>query len=187
MLKSAAGQIFWGVIARYGLPFLLFAPSVVGIFVWSLFQFRQATNLYILTLGLLELYLLITSERGKKYIDKSKWSDKEVVLLQRYNLYFRYPFTSKSLSKALSLIQLMSFVWIPWLLYNRLWIQAIIMGLSYIEAGARAAELNPRFYLHDAVEKRHMLKYLQDMLTVDSICEKLSKSTSEDVLEPNKL
>jgi len=96
-----------------------------------------------------------------------------VAVLRKYHLYFRYPFASRSFSSILSGIQLSAFIWVPWLLYNRLWIPAIFIGLNYFIAGPIAVKLNPRFFLHDAVENKGNRYFLSEMMAVDSVCEKI--------------
>ena len=142
----------------------------------SFFYPTQASWGFVAFFVILEVYLFVTS-RNRKYssTEKIHFTDEEKQIVNKYYLYFKYPHTVKSLSTSLSLIALSAIIWVPWLLYNHLWLQAIIVGLNYIVAQHLSTKLNIRFYLHDAVEKLGQEEYRKEMVLVDSICNKLSE------------
>ncbi len=143
----------------------------------SFFYPTQASWFFILFFTSIEMYLLFISLINSKhyFVEGINLSDEEKLVLNKYYLYFRYPFASRSLSTSLSLIALVIIIFVPWLLYNNLWIQAVIIGLNYFLATTLSSKLNASFYLHDAVEKRGMEKFRNEMLLVDSIHVKLLK------------
>ena len=150
------------------------------ILIVSFFYPIQASWAFIIFFASLEGYLFFISLRKSEYslISFAKdvsLSDEEKKILKKYYLYFRYPYASKSFSTSLSFIALSAFIFVPWLLYNHLWLQAIIIGLNYIFAQMLSSKLNIRFYLHDAVERLHKEEFREDMLLVDSVCGKILK------------
>lgn len=143
--------------------------------VTSFFYPTQASWFFVAFFVILEAYLLVTSRKRKCSFAGDihfNFSDEEKRTIEKYHLYFRYPYTAKSLSASLSLIALSAIIWVPWLLYNHLWLQAIIIGLNYVAAQFFSTKLNIRFYLHDAVERLKQEEHRKEMVLVDSICSK---------------
>lgn len=150
------------------------------ILIASFFYPTQASWGFIIFFASLEGYLFIVSLRKPEHfiasIAKNAYlNNEEKIILKKYYLFFRYPFASKSFSTSLSLIALSAIIFVPWLLYNHLWIQAIIIGLNYFFAQKLSSALNIRFYLHDAVERLHQEEFKEDMLLVDSVYDKILK------------
>jgi hypothetical protein len=150
---------------------------VIIILISSFFYPLQASWFFIIFFtsleGCLSLVSFMKQEKGlAKY---AHLNNEEKQILEKYYLYFRYPFASKSFSTTLSLISLSTIIFVPWLLYNHLWLQSIIIFFNYFLAGMLSSGLNIRFYLHDAVERLHKENLKKDMLLVDSVCNKLSE------------
>jgi hypothetical protein len=147
---------------------------VIILLIMSFFYPLGASWVFIAFFIILETYLLVSSKRHENSaIDGVNLSEEEKQIIQKYHLYFRYPYSAKSLSTSLSLIALSAIIWVPWLLYNHLWVQSAIVGLNYIIAQFFSTKLNIRFYLHDAVEKLGHEDHRKEMLLVDSICDKI--------------
>ena len=140
----------------------------------SFFYPTQASWFFVVFFVILEAYLFITSRNCKhSFAGNVHFNEGEKEIIEKYHLYFKYPYTAKSLSTSLSLIALSAIIWVPWLLYNHLWLQAIIVGLNYIVAQHFSTKLNIRFYLRDAVERLKQEEHRKEMVLVDSICDKL--------------
>ena len=71
----------------------------------------------------------------------------EADVIKEYHLYFVYPLASREFSSALSGVQLSSFLWVPWLIYNGNWPFAVVIGLNYFVAGFFALKVNPMIIL----------------------------------------
>ena len=143
--------------------------------VWSLFQPQIASNVFIVFFLLLEIWILLDHFTGKPKTQTNIFTNAEWKVFKKYHLYFRFPFTSRLLSPVISGIQLSAFIFGPWLLYRKLWTQAIVIGLNYFVAGKVAVKLNPRVFLHDAVENHGDVVLMEEMTTVDRVCEKISQ------------
>jgi len=150
------------------------------ILITAIFYPIQSSWAFIIFFASFEGYLFLTSLRKSEYslanIAKDiNLNEEEKKILKKYYLYFRYPYASKSFSTSLSFIALSAFIFVPWLLYNHLWLQATIIGLNYIFAQMLSSKLNIRFYLHDAVERLHKEEFREEMLLADSVCDKILK------------
>ena len=102
----------------------------------------------------------------------SDWTEGERLVIRKYYLFFCFPGTFRQLSGVLSAIQLSTVLWVPWLLYNRLWVPAIILGANYFLSGWLSTLLNPQQFLHHSVA-RGGKEFSAEMSLVDSVCEKL--------------
>ncbi len=142
----------------------------------SFFYPIQASWAFVVFCLILEGYLLLVSSRSLPPNGSALFNAEEQIIIKKYYLYFRYPFVARSLSTSLSLIALSVIIFVPWLLYNHLWIQAIIIGLNFFIAQVISSKLNIRFYLHDAVERLKQAEHRKEMELVDSICNKISDS-----------
>lgn len=150
---------------------------IIILLVMSFFNPLQISWAFVIFAIILEGFLLLSTSRMSKYsfMNKINFNEEEQTTIKKYALFFRYPFTSRSLSTSLSLIALSAIILVPWFLYNHLWFQAIIIGFNFFLAQFISSRLNIRFYLHDAVERLKQEKYKDEMMLVDSICDKISK------------
>jgi|GEM_PF-2030481 len=152
----------------------MFKLLLLAIIIYSFWNPLVASTIFITIIGLFEIWIILAQWQGKNIVPKDdKWSFQEFETIKKYYTFFRYPFAAKIFSATLSMIQLSVFIWVPWLIYRNLWIPAILIGINYFIAGTLAVKLNPRHFLHDAVEKQNGTQYLSEMLMVDTIIEKM--------------
>ena len=131
---------------------------------------------------MLEVYLILLSTFDKPRIEHTDlFSSVEIAIIQKYNLYFRYPFTAISLSTTLSFIQLSTFIWVPWLLYNHLWVPAVLIAINYFISALLSRKLNPQYFLRQAVEKKGKEHIRSEMLIVNKVCEKILEMDQKEV------
>lgn len=149
---------------------------------WSFYDPSKASLLFIVTSLLIETWVAI-----KDYIlrhsfepDNSKFNVEELQLIKKYHLYLAFPYTSRSLSSTLSLINLATFFWIPRLvLFGRFWPQAMVIGLNFFIAGYLAFKLNPRLFLHEAVDKDGKREFAHHKQVLESVVEKLYRERQD--------
>ncbi len=146
---------------------------VIGILIWSFFMPFNASIVFLVLIILFEGYISLLSFSLKRTSDASKCSVDEIAVIRKYPYYFYYPFSSKSDSSNLSGIAISTFIWVPWLLYNNLWLPATIIGVNYFISGSLSQKLNPRAFLHDAVENKGKMFLLAEMEAVDFVCDKI--------------
>jgi|SaaInlStandDraft_4_1057021.scaffolds.fasta_scaffold39862_1 hypothetical protein len=137
------GFIIWGV----------FRPEVASYSFIGLIVFFEG---WMLSLRLLKPNLSLIK---KKYNLKSN----EVEIYNKYKTFYNFPNTSSKVSEIISGFQISVFIWVPLLLYNRLWLQAIVIGLNYFLAMYLSKRLKPLHFAHlakanskMALEKDHI-------------------------------
>lgn len=153
---------------------------ILGIVILTFFNPAFGSGAFIITVALLELWIVLAN-RSKIQVkdDNNKYTSKEVAMIERYRLFFQYPFASRIFSPAFSAIQLAVFPLVPWLIIKGLFIQAIVIGLNYFVASQLAVILNPQFFLHDNIDKGKIKKpefiaqFTEDMNAIDSALEKM--------------
>lgn len=153
---------------------------ILGIVLLTFFKPTLGSWVFIIIVALLELWILLANRSKIKVKNESnKYTPKEVEVIERYRLFFQYPFASRIFSPAFSAIQLAVFPLVPWLLIKGLFIQAIVIGLNYFVATQLAVILNPKFFLHDNIDKGKIKKpefiaqFTEDMNAIDSALEKM--------------
>lgn len=146
----------------------------------AFFRPGMGSVIFIVVSALLELWVTLSNlTKIKVRNEDNKYTPKEIEVIERYKLFFQYPFASKMLSPMFSGIQLSVFVLVPWLLFKGLYINAAIIGLNYLLASHLAVILNPKFFLHDNIDKgkiknpMQLLMFKQDMDAIDSALEKM--------------
>lgn len=128
---------------------------------------------FIVVVGIIEaMQLIAVYVSTSEVTDKEKWTEEEQEVIKKYHVFFGYPFGAKAFYNFFSAVKLSIFVWVPVLIYKDLWIPAIIIGLNYFVLINLLKKINPRFYLHEAVQSgKHECAI--EMQLVDSVIEKL--------------
>lgn len=114
-------------------------------------------------------------------INEAGLTKKEVEILKKYHIYFSFPFTAKFNSSFASAIYLFGLILTIWLLWNGFWIKAVILAINAIASALISAKLNPMEFLHDAIENQNKFELREEMLTVDSVCEKIIENQRNSV------
>ena len=95
--------------------------KLITILIWSFWQPLSASIVFLIFIGLFEGWLFCCQQFGKRWlkVDIKEWAAEEIEALKKYNVYFLCPFASRIFSSILSGISLSTFIWVPWLLYNK--------------------------------------------------------------------
>ena len=154
---------------------------VYGILIWSFFQPSIASYVFLIFIACLEGWLLVAYSFGKPELVSSAtdWSEAELSALRKYHLAFRFPFAIRTITSGLKAISLSSFLWVPWVLYKHHWIPAVLIGLNcvFVLSYLQIRCSDPRPYLGKVVNAGN-LKYYDELEAVNTIYEKLFKTTS---------
>lgn len=156
--------------------FLSFLPLIL--LIGSFFEPEGASISYIIFLLIFEGYLIFLDMSGQN-IDTSKFNLNilEEPIFKKYFLFFSFPYTSKLLSSVLSGIQILTFIWVPWLLIKgKIW-QSVIIGLNYFIAAYLAVKLNPLFFLSKEIEKKLKVELINEISLIESIIDKIINKT----------
>ena len=99
---------------------------ILGIVILTFIKPTLGSWAFIITVALLELWIVLANRsKIKVKNDNNKYTPKEVEMIERYQLFFQYPFASRIFSPAFSAIQLAVFPLVPWLLIKGLFIQIL--------------------------------------------------------------
>jgi len=89
-------------------------------------------------------------------------------------LAIRFPFGSKDFSCYLNGIRWSSLIWVPWLLWNHLWIPVGFLAINFFLTASLSVRLDPFFFLSDAVN-RGQYRFSEELATLQRIKEKHMK------------
>src|SRR3989344_404072 len=111
--------------------------------------------IYLVMYGMMIIWITQAGKYSQIKVNNknNKWTDQEVKVIEKYNLFFQYPVACRILSTLFSGFQLAVFLLTPYLIYRGLWIPAIIIGVSYFISPQFSVTLNPQFFLHDNLDK----------------------------------
>lgn len=162
---------------------ILISFGVIATIIWSFFTPLWASKVFLFGFIMaFESYIYLMSRVGRPdnlepFSEPFYFNPEEVAVVKKYHLFFKFPFASREFSGAISGIQLSSFIWVPWLLYNGLWITAIAIGTNYFIAGWLAMQLNPRLFLQQGVNGPAAFIAISELQAIDSAFEKLQNYT----------
>lgn len=163
----------------------LITVGIIGTLVWSYFNPLWASKIFLFGfIGLFEGYIWLMGRVGRPdglepFTEPLYLNPDEVAVVKKYHLFFKFPFASRQFSGALSAVQLSTFIWVPWLLYNGLWLTAVAIGGNYFVAGYLAMQLNPRLFLQRA-SGAAALYAESELSAIDSAVRKLIKRPVQD-------
>lgn len=123
----------------------------LGFFVWSLFQPTIAGYVFVGLAAIFVAYLFFIDIIGKPNPAPSTWTSDEIEIIRKYHLAIRFPFGAKDFSCYLNGIRLSSLIWVPWLLWNHLWIPAGFLAVNFFLTMSLSVRLDPFYFLSDAV------------------------------------
>lgn len=147
----------------------------LGLFVWSLFSPAIATYLFLAAIVLYEGYLFFIDGLNKPSPDPLLWSQEEIDTLRKYHIALRYPFGAKDMSVILNGFRFSALLWVPWLLWNQMWLAAVIISLNFFIKGSLAVRLDPIFFLTDAVN-RGKYQFAEELFLLNEVSEKFRSS-----------
>jgi len=143
-----------------------------SIFVWSIFMPHAGGYTYLTIYIAFQSYLFFI-DFNKPSPDPVIWSPGEIEILRKYHLALRFPFGSKDMSCHLN-----GFRWIglllltPLVLWNHMWIAAVILIASFFISGSISVRLDPFFFLGDAVN-RGKLQFASELKLLNRVYERL--------------
>lgn len=138
--------------------------------------------IYIAVYALMIIWILLDQKAGgvKVKNENNKYTLDEFQVIEKYYIFLRYPFVSRSLSAMFSGFQIAVFVLTPYFAYKALWIPAILVAISYFVSPQFSVKLNPQFFLHDNLDKGKIKdghefyqQYSTEMKAIDSTLAKM--------------
>lgn len=140
--------MFWGLVLSNIQK--LCVPG--AFFVWSIYSPAMAGYFYIGACTLFAIYVFVL-DASRPIPDENNWNENEAYILRKYHVSLKYPNVARDLSGYLGGISIAAWIWVPWLLYNRLWFIAAFFPVYHIIVTPLAIKYDPDFYVIQA-EKR---------------------------------
>ncbi len=125
----------------------------LAFFIWSFFNPQTAAYAFVGAKVLFEGYLFIRDRMARPEPDPSEWAPEEAEILKNYHLSLQNPFRTKKLSGLLNGFRLSIVFWLPWLLWNDLWIPVGFLIVSFFITASLSVKLNPIYVFEEAVKK----------------------------------
>lgn len=151
---------------------LLYWSVPFGLFVWSLFSPTIATYFFLTAAAIFEGYLFFIDGANKPKPDPSRWSQEDIYVIRKYHIALRYPFGARDMSVVLNGFRWSALLWVPWLLWNQMWLPSAIITVNSFVTGSLAVRLDPLFFLSDAVN-RGKYHFAGELSLLQEVAEKL--------------
>jgi hypothetical protein len=150
--------------------FIIIAAGVAAA-LWSISNPSSGGWAFVIGISALEGWLLILEftqrpSHLKIYEAPHFLTADEVTVITSYPLFFKFPLVSIQLSAALVIIQKSVIFWLPWLLYQGQWVQAVLIGLNLLVVGPLALRLHPQPFLHHALSSPGRRNMAEEQLKV---------------------
>lgn len=149
----------------------------LGLLVWSLFQPTIASYVFVGLAALFVGYIFFIDIANRPNPDPLLWTPDEIKVLQDYHLALRFSFGAKDFSCYLNGIRWSSLIWVPWLLWNHLWIPAGFLVVNFFVTASLSVRLDPFFFLSDAV-RRGQYRFSKEFSLLQQVQEKLNYGLS---------
>jgi len=146
----------------------------LAFFIWSLFNLQTAAYAFIAVQILFEGYLFLGDRMGRPKPEPSDWTAEEIEIRRKYHLSYQNPFRAQKLSGLLNGFRLSVIFWLPWLLWNELWIPVAFLIVNFFITASLSVRLNPIFFLENAVRKGQN-QFSQELSLVREVGEKLKR------------
>jgi len=161
--------------ARYAVPFVLTSPFF-GLLVWSFWRPGVAAVTYLICLVLLEGFAVLFHYVTRCGLTPPlHWPVEEMDALRKHCLFFQAPPLPVLLAAVLTLNLWIMAAWVPWLLWNGLWVLALLIAANMLVADDWAKRLNPLLFLRPEVEDKGNFFLKPELEVVNSVCEKLDR------------
>lgn len=148
----------------------MFKLVSLGFLIWAFFNPFYASISFIALIILLEgwFFLLdITKNPNLKLIkEKYNLNDGEVIIYKKYYVFYTVPTVSAKTSEVITGFQFSAIIWVPLLLYNGLWIPAIIIGLNIFLANYLSRKLKPLHFAYFAKQRERIFYEKADIKAV---------------------
>ena len=135
-----------------------------------------ATYSYMCVVTLFVGYLFVIDIFGRPKPDPEKWNEEERKVIKSYHIALAYSFGAKAFSIQLNAMRWFSLVWVPWLLWNHLWLPAFFFVILFFVTASISVRLDPFFFLSNAVNGGQ-IQFSHELSTLQTVQTQLMKST----------
>lgn len=132
----------------------------VAVLIWGFFSPAAASWIFIgLFIVLFEghSFVMYLTHRSKVSVKPGEaphfLTPSEIHVVRKYPVLFMLPFAAMEYTRGLSVIPLTSYVWVPWLLYSGLYVQAAIFVVNFFLVGPLVVRIDPRNSFQQAMQR----------------------------------
>jgi hypothetical protein len=121
-------------------PSLILVLALLG---WSWFNPWLASTVFLIIAYSFFAFLTFHDVAGRPSPDPNEWTPEELLTIKRHHVFLQTPMMSRICNANLGNFRLSAFLWIPWLLWNRLFISSGVFALFYIISHSLSKRLDP--------------------------------------------
>ena len=121
-------------------------PSIIGVLsllAWSWFSPGVASSVFLIIAYSFVGFLMYHDHSARPSPDPTEWTPQEIDTIRRHHIFLRTPMMSRICNANLNNLRLSAFLWIPWLLWNRLFISSALIGIFYFIPHSLSKRLDP--------------------------------------------
>jgi len=156
---------------------LIYWSVPLGLFIWSIFQPTMAVYVFIGIIILFEGYLFFVDIFCKPNPSPLLWAPDEIKIIKKYHISFRYPFGAKDISVILNGFRWSTLLWVPWLLWNHIWVPASFIAINFFITSSLSVRLDPFYFLADAIN-RGQYQFSSELSLLQEVAAKLRNQNS---------
>ena len=153
---------------------LLYWSVPLGLFIWSIFQPTMAVYVFIGIAILFEGHLFFGDIFCKPSPDPSLWAPNEIKIIKKYHISLRTPFYARDMSVILNGFRWSTLLWVPWLLWNHIWVPASFIAINFFITSSLSVRLDPFYFLADAINRRQY-QFSSELSLLQEVANKLNK------------
>jgi hypothetical protein len=121
-------------------------PSIISVLIlllWSCFSPGWASAFFLLISYSFLAFLMFYDRSARPSPDPAEWTVDEIDAIRKHHFFLTTPSMARLCNANLNIFRLSVVLWIPWLFWNRVFIQAALLGLLYFVPYSLCKRLDP--------------------------------------------
>lgn len=121
-------------------------PSIIGVLIlllWSWFKPGWASAFFLIIAYSFLAFLMSYDRSARPSPDPAEWTVDEIDTIRKHHIFLTTPMMARICNANLNIFRLSVVLWIPWLLWNRVFIQPVLLGIFYFVPYSLCKRLDP--------------------------------------------
>lgn len=121
-------------------------PSIIGVLLFLIWSWKNpslASTVFLIIVYSWLALLMFYDRFAKPDINPTEWTSDEIDTIRKHHIFLKTPIMARIYNANLNILRLSAFLWIPWLLWNRLFIPAALIGIFYFIPYSLSKRLDP--------------------------------------------
>ena len=121
-------------------------PSIISVLIlllWSWFKPGWASAFFLIISYSFLAFLMLYDRSARPSPDPAEWTVEEIETIRKHHVFLTTPTMARICNANLNIFRLSVVLWIPWLLWNRVFIQAGLLALLYFVPYSLCKRLDP--------------------------------------------